>query len=115
MKNRLMMAFLLLASGLSAYGQIRNRLGVDDVVFQRYANGRMQQYNPENLLVADSIYRHGVYKNDTRVKMLALSLELPVRFIGKDTTRVNEIVTELKALSNTGKKISEFYYQRDGR
>ena len=48
MKNRLMMAFLLLASGLSAYGQIRNRLGVDDVVFQRYANGRMQQYIQEN-------------------------------------------------------------------
>jgi len=110
MKNRTILTLLLLAVGLAASGQIRNRLGIEDAIFLRYANGRMQQYNPENILVADSIYRHGVYKNDPGMKMLALSLELPVRFVQKDSVRVGAIVKELKSLSKAGRKMNEFCY-----
>ncbi len=39
----------------AATGQIVNRLQVDDATFQRYAWGRMQQYNPANLALADSL------------------------------------------------------------
>ena len=110
MKYRSLFFFLTAFLCVQASGQIRNRLGVDDAIFLRYANGRMQQYNPQNILVADSLYRHGVYKNDANIKMLALSLELPVRYSSRDSLRVEEIVKELKILSNTNRKINDFYY-----
>ena len=38
---------ILTPGGLSCRAQIVNRLKVDDAVFQRYAWGRMQQFNPD--------------------------------------------------------------------
>ena len=50
--------------------QIVNRLNVDPVTFQSYAWGRMQQYNPVNLPLADSLYAEGVRQDNFRIKCL---------------------------------------------
>ena len=55
----------------AATGQIVNRLQVDDATFQRYAWGRMQQYNPANLALADSLYPAGEAADDYRYKILS--------------------------------------------
>ena len=52
------MPALLLCLLLQA--QIVNRLNVDSDTFERYAWGRMQAYNSENLPLADSLYKEGV-------------------------------------------------------
>ena len=78
--RRLLLSALVLLAALPAGAQIVNRLKVDDAVFQRYAYGRMQMYNPANLALADSIYQAGVMRESFRYKCLGLSLEFPVRF-----------------------------------
>ena len=72
-----------------------NRLKVDDAVFQRYAYGRMQMYNPANLALADSIYQAGVMRESFRYKCLGLSLEFPVRFAQGDYERMDEACDNL--------------------
>lgn len=95
---------------LCASAQIRNRLGIGNELYLKYANGRLRQFDESNILLADSIYRFGEYKHDTRILMLALSLELPPRFIRNDTVRVNEIVSELKSMSGYSSVMREFYF-----
>ena len=95
---------------MSASAQIRNRLGIGNELYLKYANGRLRQFDESNILLADSIYRFGEYKHDTRILMLSLSLELPPRFIRNDTVRVNEIVSELKSMSGYSSVMREFYF-----
>ncbi len=90
----LLMVFLCLIS----QAQIVNRLRVDQVTFQRYARGRMQEFNPDNLALADSLYAEGVQKNDFRYKCLALSLEFPVCYATEDYERMDAAVQENKKL-----------------
>ena len=81
-------------------GQIVNRLKVDDPTFQRYAWGRMQQYNPENLILADSLYNAGMEQGNYRYRCLALSLEFPVRFALGEYERMdakNKVDEELRS------------------
>jgi len=99
--RRLSVLLLLIASCICASAQIRNRLGVGNEVYLKYANGRIRQFDGSNILLADSIYRYGMHKSDSRIRMLALSLELPPRYIRNDTARVKEIVAELKSMSGT--------------
>ena len=90
--------------------QIVNRLRVDTPTFERYAYGRMQQYNPQNLVLADSLYREGVRQNNFRYKCLALSLEMPVRFSQGEYARMDEVAAEIKALLGDRKDLREFYF-----
>ena len=77
--------------------QIVNRLKVDDPTFQRYAWGRMQQYNPDNLILADSLYTVAEQQGNYRYRCLALSLEFPVRYALGEYERMDEAVAEIKA------------------
>ena len=95
---------------LFADAQIVNRLRVDKETFLRYAYGRMQQFNPDNLALADSIYAAGVRKDDYRYKCLALSLEMPVRFAQHDYSRMDETAAELKDLLIERKEARDFYF-----
>lgn len=97
-------------SAVSSVGQIRNRLEVSKEIFLKYADGRIKQYDVSNILLADSLYRYGDYKNDSRVRMLALSLELPPRFIQNDTSRIKSIVAELKSMADYNHRMREFYF-----
>lgn len=109
--RRLLFFVLLLdVSAVCCYGQIRNRLGVGNELYLRYAGGRIRQFDESNIPLADSIYRYGKYKSDSRIRMLALSLELPPRFILNDTARVDEIITELKSMSDYNTPMREFYF-----
>ena len=90
--------------------QIVNRLRVDSPTFERYAYGRMQQYNPDNLVLADSLYREGVRQNNFRYKCLALSLEMPVRFSQGEYGRMEETAAEIKELLADRKDLREFYF-----
>ena len=111
MKMRRLIAILLvIVSWSCATAQIRNRLGVGNELYLKYANGRIRQFDESNILLADSIYRYGVRKSDSRIRMLALSLELPPRFIRNDTERVDEIVSELKSMSGYNSRMQEFYF-----
>lgn len=103
-------ALLMIAVSVCASAQIRNRLGVGNELYLKYANGRIRQFDESNLQLADSIYRYGVHKNDSRIRMLALSLELPPRFIRDDRERVDEIVAELKTMSGYSTTMREFYF-----
>ena len=103
-----LLALLLVAPGLRA--QIVNRLKVEDSVFQRYAYCRMQQYNPENLSFADTLYRVGRARENFRYLALGLSLEFPVRFAQGDYARMDAAVAELKTLLLPRTDAGDFYY-----
>ncbi len=108
--RRLLLALLAGLLCLPAPAQIVNRLRVDQETFLRYAYGRMQQFNPDNLALADSIYAAGVRKDDYRYKCLALSLEMPVRFAQHDYSRMDETAAELKDLLIERKEARDFYF-----
>ena len=108
--RRFSVFLLVCLSFVCASAQIRNRLGVGDGLYLKYANGRIRQFDESNILLADSIYRYGIHKGDSRIKMLALSLELPPRFIRNDSLRVREIVAELKSMANYNTRMREFYF-----
>ena len=94
----------------SAAGQIVNRLRVDQDTFLRYAYGRMQQFNPRNLALADSLYSVGVRKDNICYKCLALSLEMPIRFSQGDYARMDETALEVKQLLGDRKEYRDFYF-----
>ncbi len=101
---------LLLLCGPWCRGQIVNRLKVDDDTFQRYAWGRMQQFNPDNLPLADSLYRVGETCQNFRYKCLGLALEFPVRFAQGDYERMDAAVGEIKQMLEKRKDTRAFYY-----
>lgn len=100
---------LLTAAGLAG-AQVVNRLNVDDATFQRYAWGHMQEYDAENLVLADSLYQAGVAAGNYKYKCLGLSLEYPVRFAQGDYARMDEAVAEIKELLSERQEARSFYY-----
>lgn len=108
--RRLLLLLLVSVPFINSPGQIRNRLGVGNELYLKYAGGRIRQFEESNIQLADSIYRYGQHKSDSRIRMLALSLELPPRFIRNDTVRVREIVAELKSMSDYNQPMREFYF-----
>ena len=104
----LLVTALLLSWGAGA--QIVNRLRVDQDTFLRYAYGRMQQFNPANLALADSLYAAGQAQGNFRYKCLALSLEMPVRFARGEYERMDEVAAEVKVLLDGRKDLREFYF-----
>ena len=109
MKRTLLILLLVLCS-LGSQAQITNRLRVDKETFLRYAYGRMQEYNPSNLALADSLYQEGVRQNNFRYKCLGLSLEMSVRFAQGDYTRMDETAAEIKELLADRKDLRDFYF-----
>lgn len=114
MKGRLIATIitLVLLPAQILTAQIQNRMNVDDAIFQRYAYGRMQQYNRSNLALADSIYLVGQKQEDPRLMVLGLSLEMPARYASGDFSRMDSIMSEAKSLLLSGRKKSdlEFLY-----
>ena len=110
MIRRLLLCLSAALVCLLADAQIVNRLRVDQKTFLRYAYGRMQQFNPDNLVLADSIYAAGVAKDDFRYKSLALSLEMPVRFALRQYERMDSTAMEVKALLGERKETRDFYF-----
>ncbi len=108
MRRILLIACLFLCLGTRA--QIVNRLKVDQPTFLRYAQARMQEYDPANLDLADSLYQVGVRYGNLRYKCLALSLEMPVRFAQGEYDRMDVIAAELKGLLGNRKDLREFYF-----
>ncbi len=108
MKRLLAIAALFLC--FTSGAQIVNRLNVDPDTFQRYAWGRMQQYNPDNLRLADSLYSEGVRKDNFRIRCLGLALEYPVRFALGEYDRMDAAVAEIKELLGDQKDCRSFYY-----
>lgn len=98
--------FLCLTSG----AQIVNRLNVDKDTFERYAWGRLQEYNSNNLILADSLYSEGIRQNNFRYKCLALSLEFPVRFAQGEYARMDSCIVEIKELIGDRKDLRTFYF-----
>lgn len=95
---------------VAAPGQIVNRLRVDQKTFIRYAYGRMQEFNEDNLHLADSLYHEGESQGNFRLKCLGLSLEMPVRFAQGEYARMTETAEEIKALLADRKDLREFYF-----
>ena len=108
--KRTLLILLLVLCGLGGRAQIVNRLRVDKPTFLRCAYGRMQEYNPDNLVLADSLYQAGVQQNNFRYKCLGLSLEMPVRFAQGDYARMDETAAEIKELLAERKDLREFYF-----
>lgn len=103
----LALAFLLC---VASHGQIVNRLRVDQKTFVRYAYGRMQEFSEDNLPLSDSLYREGESRGDFRLKLLGLSLEMPVRFARGEYGRMDETVAEMKDLLIERKDLRVFYF-----
>ena len=98
---------------LVTQAQIVNRLKVDGSTFQRYANGRMQLFNPSNLALADSLYAEGKRTGSYKLKCLALSLEMPVRYVQKEYERMDLCALEIKSIFErytVPRDILPFYY-----
>ena len=110
MLRKLLFTLLAISACLLSRAQIVNRLRVDQETFLRYAYCRMQQFNPDNLAIADSLYAVGVARNDFRYKSLALSLELPVCFALCQYDRMDSTAVELKALLGERKEARSFYF-----
>ncbi|MBR4809333.1 MAG: hypothetical protein IK031_03530 [Bacteroidales bacterium] len=108
--RHIVLALALCLAAFDCGAQIVNRLKVDSETFQRYAWGRMQQYNPGNLALADSLYAEGVRKDDFRIRCLGLALEFPVRFAMGDYDRMCEAVAEIKEMTVSRKDCRTFYY-----
>ena len=108
--KRIFLILLLVFCSLGSQAQITNRLRVDKETFLRYAFGRMQEYNPANLPLADSLYQEGVRQNNFRYKCLGLSLEMPVRFAQGDYDRMDETAAEIKELLADRKDLRDFYF-----
>jgi len=108
--RRLLTIWMALLLCLGARAQIVNRLRVDQETFVRYAYGRMQEFNPGNLQLADSLYQAGIRQNNFRYKCLALSLEIPVRFIQGDEPRMSAAAGEIKTLLADRKDLRDFYF-----
>ncbi len=108
--RRLLLLISLLFLGLVCRAQIVNRLHVDQDIFLRYAQGRMQEFNPDNLALADSLYQLGVQQNNFRYKCLGLSLEMPVRFVLGEYERMDATAAEIKELLAGRKDLREFYF-----
>ncbi len=110
MHRALLISALILLGCSFADAQIVNRLKVDNAVFQRYAYGRMQMYNPGNLALADSIYNAGAAQGNFRYKCLGLSLEFPVRFAQGEYERMDSAVAEIKELIKGHADARPFYF-----
>lgn len=110
LRKIILAGLLLLAAGVCSRAQIVNRLKVDKDTFERYAWGRMQQFNPSNLALADSLYTVGVEKDNFRLKCLGLSLEFPVRFATGEYDKMDEAISEIKELISTRKDTRSFYF-----
>lgn len=110
MIRKLAIALCALLLCLGSRAQIVNRLRVDQETFIRYASGRMQEFNPDNLALADSLYAQGVALGNFRYKCLGLSLEMPVRFALGEYDRMDETVAEIKELLAERKDLREFYF-----
>ena len=110
MRRILLLLLLTALAVLPARAQIVNRLKVDDPTFQRYAWGRMQQYNPDNLILADSLYAVGTQQGNYRYRCLALSLEFPVRYALGEYERMDEAVAEIKENIARHPEARDFYY-----
>ena len=95
---------------VAAPGQIVNRLRVDQKTFIRYAYGRMQEFNEENLFLADSLYAEGEAQGNFRLKCLGLSLEMPVRYARGEYERMDSTAAEIKNLLADRKDLREFYF-----
>ena len=108
--GKILLTLVLSLAALNCGAQIVNRLKVDSETFQRYAAGRLQQYNTDNLALADSLYAEGVRKDNFRIKCLGLSLELPVRFSRGEYERMDEVAAEMKELTFPHKDCRTFYY-----
>lgn len=96
--KRALLTLAVLCFAFAGRAQIVNRLNVDKDVFERYAWGRMQEYSPDNLVLADSLYALGNRTGNFRYKCLALSLEFPVRFAQGDYARMDKSALELKEI-----------------
>ncbi len=111
MRRKLLLCLILAVTAcLLSDAQIVNRLRVDQKTFIRYAYGRMQQFNPDNLAIADSIYAIGVRKDDFRYKCLALSLEMPVRYALHEYARMDSTVVEMKGMLGGKIAMHDFYF-----
>jgi len=110
MRKFLFCMAMLLAGLTAGRAQIVNRLRIDDDTFQRYAYGRMQQYSPSNLPLADSIYQIGVSKDNFKYKCVGLSLEFPVRFALGEYDRMDQAVAEIKEMVGDRKDSRSFYF-----
>lgn len=107
---RRLLTVLALAVCLPAGAQIVNRLNVDKKTFERYAWGRMQEYSPSNLVLADSLYAEGVRQGNFRYKCLGLSLEFPVCFAQGRYERMDSCIVEIKELLGERKDLRTFYF-----
>lgn len=113
MKTRICLIILMVISLIPrCNAQIQNRLKVSDDIYLRYAYGRMQPFNLDNIKLADSIYYIGHENEDKRLMSLALSLELPVRYYTGEYARMDSIASELKRLIGERQaiEVNEFYY-----
>lgn len=97
--------FLCLRGG----AQIVNSLRVDRETYMMYASARMQQFNPDNLAVADSLYSRGVAQNNYRLKCYALAIEFPVRYFLGEQERMDECIEEIRSMVGERKDVRTFY------
>ncbi|MBP5505757.1 MAG: hypothetical protein J6X89_06625 [Bacteroidales bacterium] len=110
MVRRILLSILACLTFVMAEAQIVNRLRVDQETFLKYAYGRMEQFNPANLALADSLYAVGETRNDFRFKCLALSLEMPVRYAQGEYDRMDETAAEIKSLIGERRDSRDFYF-----
>ena len=94
---------------LGSRAQIVNHMRVDQKTFLRYASGRMQEFNPENLVLADSLYSAGTLQGNFRLKCLGLSLEIPIRYIQGNYERMDAAVMEIKQLLSDRKDMTKAF------
>jgi len=103
-------ALLLTLVSAVAYGQIQNRLGVDDDVFTIYARARVLPLNPDNLATADSLYAIGSQRNDYKIKSLALVLAFPAQFARGEYEDMDASIEEINEIYESHPDINDIYY-----
>lgn len=85
-------------------------MGVDEEIFARYSQAYARQIDPDNIALADSLYAVGCERNDPKIKMLALQLELLPQFVSGNEERVKAIADETEAIGLQYPETQEVYF-----
>lgn len=107
LKRTTFLFLLIIIPTVLLYAQ--DRIPVDDDIMQRYAESKADMLSPDNIVLADSLYDIGEKRNDYRVKILALQVELFPQYVSGNEDRVKAIADEIEEIGLGHPDVQDIY------
>ena len=87
-----------------------NPYKINDSLFSIYQRASRQAYQPEGLLVSDTLYREALRLNDKKAQCLAFTIPLQFHMSQEDDMKTEEASARLKEISRTNDYLQYYYY-----